>query len=75
MLGFLSSGAVQHTSASLTVNENADPDVRKDMETALNHLAPEVRRECHVLLLLWRLVHAIRLPVFLFNACVQKMRA
>ncbi|KAJ3326481.1 hypothetical protein HDU76_012887 [Blyttiomyces sp. JEL0837] len=27
--------------ASLTINENADPDVRLDMETALNRLAPE----------------------------------
>lgn len=27
---------VQHTSASLTINENADPDVRSDMEVALN---------------------------------------
>ena len=27
---------VQHTSASLTINENADPDVRRDMEVALN---------------------------------------
>jgi secondary thiamine-phosphate synthase enzyme len=32
---------IQHTSASLTVNENADPDVRTDMETVFNHLAPE----------------------------------
>jgi secondary thiamine-phosphate synthase enzyme len=32
---------IQHTSASLTVNENADPDVRRDMETALNKIAPE----------------------------------
>jgi secondary thiamine-phosphate synthase enzyme len=23
---------IQHTSASLTINENADPDVRRDME-------------------------------------------
>lgn len=30
-----------HTSASLTINENADPDVRQDMETALNLIAPE----------------------------------
>lgn len=30
-----------HTSASLTLNENADPDVRVDMESALNRLAPE----------------------------------
>jgi secondary thiamine-phosphate synthase enzyme len=32
---------IQHTSASLTINENADPDVRTDMETALNALVPE----------------------------------
>jgi len=32
---------IQHTSASLTVNENADPDVRRDMEAALNKIAPE----------------------------------
>lgn len=27
--------------ASLTINENADPTVRSDMETALNLIAPE----------------------------------
>jgi secondary thiamine-phosphate synthase enzyme len=32
---------IQHTSASLTINENADPDVRVDMESILNHLVPE----------------------------------
>eukprot|EP00979_Chaetoceros_neogracilis_P006850 scaffold1392_cov269-Chaetoceros_neogracile.AAC.12 len=31
---------VQHTSCSLTINENADPDVRRDMEVALNKIAP-----------------------------------
>lgn len=31
---------IQHTSASLTVNENADPDVRRDMEVALNKIVP-----------------------------------
>jgi secondary thiamine-phosphate synthase enzyme len=31
---------LQHTSASLTINENADPDVRGDFETALNHAVP-----------------------------------
>lgn len=30
-----------HTSASLTVNENADPDVRKDFETHFNSMVPE----------------------------------
>jgi len=31
---------VQHTSASLSINENADPDVRRDMEVALNKIVP-----------------------------------
>ena len=32
---------LQHTSASLTINENADPDVLDDLETAVDRLAPE----------------------------------
>jgi secondary thiamine-phosphate synthase enzyme len=32
---------IQHTSASLALNENADPDVRTDMERHFNELAPE----------------------------------
>lgn len=32
---------IQHTSASLTINENADPDVRKDFETTMNRLIPD----------------------------------
>jgi secondary thiamine-phosphate synthase enzyme len=32
---------IQHTSASLTINENADADVRHDMESSLNALAPD----------------------------------
>ena len=32
---------IQHTSASLTINENADRDVRVDLESSLNALAPE----------------------------------
>ena len=32
---------LQHTSASLSLNENASPDVRRDMESILNHLVPE----------------------------------
>ena len=32
---------IQHTSASLTINENADPDVRIDLEKSLCALAPE----------------------------------
>src|SRR5690606_8979123 len=32
---------IQHTSASLTINENADPDVRTDLEASMNAIAPE----------------------------------
>ena len=32
---------IRHTSASLTLNENASPDVRRDFETWLNHAVPE----------------------------------
>lgn len=32
---------LQHTSAGLAINENADPSVRADFESAFNHLAPE----------------------------------
>jgi len=32
---------LQHTSASLCINENADPSVRSDTETFLNDLIPE----------------------------------
>jgi secondary thiamine-phosphate synthase enzyme len=32
---------IQHTSASLTINENVSPDVRSDLEQHLNHLVPE----------------------------------
>ena len=32
---------IQHTSASLTINENADPDVQADLESAMNAIAPE----------------------------------
>jgi secondary thiamine-phosphate synthase enzyme len=33
---------IQHTSASLALNENADPTVRSDMEAHFNELAPEM---------------------------------
>ncbi|GAB5518069.1 MAG: secondary thiamine-phosphate synthase enzyme YjbQ [Rhodothermales bacterium] len=32
---------IQHTSASLTLNENASPDVRSDMEAHFNEMVPE----------------------------------
>ena len=31
---------IRHTSASLTIQENADPDVLRDLVSALRHLAP-----------------------------------
>ncbi|QOY92645.1 YjbQ family protein [Massilia sp. UMI-21] len=31
----------QHTSCSLLITENADPDVRRDLETVLRRLAPD----------------------------------
>lgn len=40
---------IQHTSASLTINENADPDVRVDFETAMNHAVPESLPYIHTL--------------------------
>lgn len=39
---------IQHTSASLTINENADPTVRSDMEQHFNHHVPEnAKYYCH----------------------------
>lgn len=32
---------IQHTSASLSINENADPTVRTDMESHINQMVPE----------------------------------
>ena len=32
---------ILHTSAGLTINENADPDVRTDFESIFNNLVPE----------------------------------
>ncbi|ALA17011.1 MULTISPECIES: secondary thiamine-phosphate synthase enzyme YjbQ [Chelatococcus] len=39
----------RHTSASLTIQENADPDVRADLATALDHLAPRNRTYVHAI--------------------------
>jgi secondary thiamine-phosphate synthase enzyme len=38
---------LRHTSASLVIQENADPDVRADLATALNRLAPSDQRWRH----------------------------
>jgi secondary thiamine-phosphate synthase enzyme len=32
---------LRHTSASLSINENADPAVRRDLDMALSHIVPE----------------------------------
>ena len=40
---------LQHTSASLTINENADPDVLTDLEMAVDRIAPESFPYIHTL--------------------------
>lgn len=39
----------RHTSASLTIQENADPDVQTDLMTALDRLAPRDARYVHTI--------------------------
>jgi secondary thiamine-phosphate synthase enzyme len=38
---------IAHTSASLTIQENADPDVRRDLVDCLNRMAPESHHYRH----------------------------
>lgn len=38
---------IQHTSASLLITENADPDVRLDLESYFSDLVPESRKYIH----------------------------
>ncbi len=40
---------IRHTSASLTIQENADPDVRRDLVDALSRLAPQDAPYRHVM--------------------------
>jgi secondary thiamine-phosphate synthase enzyme len=40
---------VRHTSASLTIQENADPDVLRDLLDALDRLAPRTARYRHTI--------------------------
>lgn len=40
---------IQHTSASLTLNENASPDVRRDFESWFSAAVPETLRWTHTL--------------------------
>jgi secondary thiamine-phosphate synthase enzyme len=38
---------VPHTTAAVTINENADPDVTHDVTLALNHISPDRREFRH----------------------------
>jgi secondary thiamine-phosphate synthase enzyme len=38
---------IKHTSAAITINENADPTVRLDLETAFHKLVPEHHHYLH----------------------------
>jgi secondary thiamine-phosphate synthase enzyme len=38
---------IKHTSAAITINENADPTVRQDLETAFHKLVPEHNHYLH----------------------------
>jgi secondary thiamine-phosphate synthase enzyme len=40
---------IQHTSASVSINENADPDVPRDLEMAFNTIAAETLPYVHTL--------------------------
>ena len=48
---------MQHTSASLAINENADPDVRIDMEAYFNQAIPEMNP---ITGMCWRVVMTCR---------------
>ena len=39
---------VPHTTAGLTINENADPSVRKDINNTLNKLIPHINNYTHL---------------------------
>ncbi|NBG89452.1 secondary thiamine-phosphate synthase enzyme YjbQ [Isachenkonia alkalipeptolytica] len=39
---------VPHTTAAVTINENADPDVQSDMIQALNRMVPENKQYDHM---------------------------
>ncbi len=38
---------IPHTTAGVTINENSDPDVRRDFQTILNEIVPHQRRFLH----------------------------
>jgi secondary thiamine-phosphate synthase enzyme len=39
---------VPHTTAGITINENADPSVRKDINNTLNKLIPHINNYTHL---------------------------
>lgn len=39
---------VPHTTAGITINENADPSVRKDINNTLNKLIPHINNYAHL---------------------------
>ncbi len=39
---------VPHTTAAVTINENADPDVRADLIMGINHLVPDYMQFKHM---------------------------
>ena len=39
---------VPHTTAGITINENADPSVKKDLIDSLNRLSPEGAKYSHL---------------------------
>lgn len=39
---------VPHTTAAITINENADPSVQKDINSALNKLIPHINNYAHL---------------------------
>ena len=65
-----------HTSASLAINENWDPDVRDDMEMMLNRIVPEdvpFRHSCEgpddmVMSFVMLLVTATNIKQYNYNA-------
>ena len=49
---------VQHTSCALSINENADPDVRTDLSEIMNHLVKETKP---IMIIPWKVPTICRL--------------
>jgi thiamine phosphate synthase YjbQ (UPF0047 family) len=48
---------VQHTSASLTINENYDSDVQADTEAFLSRIVPEVNDMIYIYIYIYYSIH------------------